>query len=209
MSNEAITSHLGIAVPMLEDNINTDLIIPSREMKRVSKKQLADGLFANHRYQGGPRVPNPDFILNMHPYQSASVLLAGQNMGCGSSREHAVWALKDFGFRAVLAGGFASIFRNNCVANGIIPATLEKNAIVDLAKWTGSAPEVNLVTVDLENRQVRYADKVISFSISETEHEMLTNGHSLIDVTLRHHAKIGEFAARDRKRRTWIYDQTS
>lgn len=190
---------------MVQDNINTDQIIPSREMKRVSKTGLADGLFANLRYGGGARTPNPDFILNQPPFQRASILLAGQNMGCGSSREHAVWALKDYGFRVVLAVGFASIFRTNCVANGIIPGALRKPALQALAQWVALAPAQNLPAVDLEAQIVSFAGTFAAFEISDTDRKMLMKGLSPIDMTLEYRAQIAAFSDTDRARRPWLY----
>ncbi|MDC0959625.1 3-isopropylmalate dehydratase small subunit, partial [Planktomarina temperata] len=104
-----------VALPLMTENINTDVIIPSREMRRVSKVGLADGLFANIRYTNGKRQPDTNFLLNQTDYSNASILLLGRNAGCGSSREHAVWALWDYGFRVVIAESFASIFFDNCV----------------------------------------------------------------------------------------------
>ncbi len=206
MSAKGIRSHKGIAAPMLEHNINTDTIIPSHEMKRISKRGLAAALFANRRYRDGPRRENPDFILNQPPYKRATILLAGQNTGCGSSREHAVWALRDYGFRAILAQGFATIFRNNCVANGIVPATLAQRALREIADWCARQPEDNLVVVNLEDRHVRFAGNTISFSLSESERDMLMKGYSAIDITLRHRARIEDFTRADRQHRPWIYD---
>ena len=113
---EKFQVHQGVAAPLLRINIDTDAIIPSREMKRVSKHGLGDGLFAAWRYTlPGGREPNPDFILNQSPFDQASILLAGTNFGCGSSREHAVWALVEYGIRAIIAPSFGSIFYNNCM----------------------------------------------------------------------------------------------
>ncbi|MDZ4374483.1 MAG: 3-isopropylmalate dehydratase small subunit, partial [Phenylobacterium sp.] len=111
-----------VAAPLLRANVDTDAIIPSREMRTVSKTGLADGLFAGWRYtEVGGREPNPAFALNQPAYADAAILLGGPNFGCGSSREHAVWALHEFGFRAVIAPSFSPIFQNNCVRNGIAP----------------------------------------------------------------------------------------
>src|SRR3546814_15490367 len=108
------------------DNIDTDIIIPSRERKTVGKTGLADGLFAGWRYVAvGSREKSPDFLMNRAPYADAKILIAGQNVGCGSSREHAVWALHEYGFRAVIAPSFNPIFRGNCIRNGIVPVQLE------------------------------------------------------------------------------------
>ena len=124
-----------VAAPLLRANVDTDAIIPSREMKSVSKTGLAAGLFAGWRYtQIGGREPDPDFVLNQPAYAGAQVLLAGENFGCGSSREHAVWALLEFGIRAIIAPSFAPIFRMNCVRNGILPVCLPAATIAALAE---------------------------------------------------------------------------
>ena len=133
--------HTGVAAAMLRGNVDTDAIIPSREMKRVSKDGLGEGLFAGWRYleQGG-REPNPDFVLNQPAYEETSILFSGPNFGCGSSREHAVWALAEFGIRAIIAPGFGAIFANNCVRNGLLPLVLEDVLVSEIAAWTRYLP---------------------------------------------------------------------
>ena len=126
------TLHTGIAAPLLRDNVDTDQIIPSREMKSVTKTGLGKGLFAGQRYLPNG-LPNPDFVLNQADYKAATILLSGKNFGCGSSREHAVWALKEYGFRAVIAESFGEIFYNNCIRNGILCVQMSKAKIVNLA----------------------------------------------------------------------------
>src|SRR5207302_9959572 len=122
---EPFTKLTAVAAPLIRANVDTDAIIPSREMKTVSKTGLADGLFAGWRYREvGGRDPKPDFVLNDRAYAGAQILLSGVNFGCGSSREHAVWALAEYGFRAVLAESFSPIFRGNCVRNGVAPVEL-------------------------------------------------------------------------------------
>nr|WP_325253542.1 3-isopropylmalate dehydratase small subunit [Amylibacter sp.] len=197
--------HCGIAAPMLEDNINTDAIIPSREMKRVSKIGLADGLFANLRYQDTHRDPNPDFILNQHPYSEATILLFGANAGCGSSREHAVWALKDFGVRAVIAESFASIFQGNCVTNGILPIALPRDKIAAMAHWVKADPAGNRLGIQLEHKTIKFDGQIIPFSIAKTAHHMLLKGLSPIDETLAHRAEIESYFNQDRTNRPWLY----
>jgi 3-isopropylmalate/(R)-2-methylmalate dehydratase small subunit len=153
-----VTSHSafrGIAAPLMRINVDTDAIIPSREMKRVSKTGLAEGLFANWRYlDPGAREPNPDFILNQAPFDRASILLAGSNFGCGSSREHAVWALGEWGIRAVIAPSFGSIFAANCLNNGLLPVRLDEQAVGAIAAEVMEDPLANQVTVVLGERLV-------------------------------------------------------
>ncbi len=184
-------THSGIAVPLLNDNIDTDQIIPSREMKTVSKTGLAAGLFAGQRYSEG-RTPNPDFALNQTKFDGASILLSGKNFGCGSSREHAVWALKDYGFRAVIAESFGEIFYNNCVRNGVLPIQMQAKDILNLGAR---------VAVDLPNQT---ANK-IAFDIGQGDKTMLIEGLDMIGQTLIHKANIGAFFERDKISNPWKY----
>ena len=120
----------GIVAPLIRMNIDTDAIIPSREMKSVSKQGLADGLFSDWRYESvESRKENKDFILNQSPFNKATILLSGRNFGCGSSREHAVWALSEWGIKVIIAPSFGSIFYSNCIKNGLLPITLDENKI--------------------------------------------------------------------------------
>jgi len=138
------TTHIGTAAPLIRDNIDTDQIIPSREMTSVSKTGLSDGLFAGQRYIED-RVENPEFILNQELYRGATILLSGKNFGCGSSREHAVWALKEYGFRVIIAESFGDIFYNNCVRNGILCVQLEGKIIASFG---------DIVSIDLPRQLV-------------------------------------------------------
>ena len=135
------TQHCGVALPLLRDNIDTDAIIPSREMRTVSRSGLAVGLFAPWRYlDAEARTPNPEFALNQSEYSGASILLVGDNFGCGSSREHAVWALMESGFRAVIAPSFATIFRNNALRNGLLTVALAQRDLDELVAWVSVDP---------------------------------------------------------------------
>lgn len=196
-----------IAAPLLRLNVDTDAIIPSREMKRVSKSGLSEGLFAGWRYQApGSREENPDFILNQAPYRNARILLSGANFGCGSSREHAVWALHEWGIRAVVAPSFGSIFQGNCVRNGIVPVVLDNAVIEALARQVESNPAKNLVTVDLVARVIVAPDgSRHHFPIPDADREMLLEGLDSIAVTQKRDAEILAFRDRDKLRRPWIY----
>jgi len=196
-----------IAAPLLEINIDTDVIIPSREMKRVSKQGLGEGLFAGRRYtQPGGREENPEFILNREPYRDAQILLSGSNFGCGSSREHAVWALAEWGIRAIIAPSFGAIFYGNCVRNGILPIVLDDNRIKALATMVEANPAENRITVDLMRRQVSTSDgQTDAFEITPADREMLMEGLDAIAVTMKRDDDILAFQARDRLRRPWIY----
>lgn len=193
------TQHVGVAAPILRINVDTDAIIPSREMKTVSKAGLADGLFAGWRYlkQGG-RDKNPDFVLNHPDYAGTTILLSGENFGCGSSREHAVWALAEFGIRAVIAPTFGAIFYNNCIKNGLLPIELDDNAVRDIAEHVAANPQVNTLNIDLEACIVSTAgSKSYAFEIAPTHQEMLLEGLDSIDMTLKMLPDIKTFEAQD------------
>lgn len=196
-----------VAAPLIRANVDTDAIIPSREMKAVSKTGLADGLFAGWRYtEIGGREPNPDFVLNRPDYAGARILLGGENFGCGSSREHAVWALAEYGFRAVIAPSFSPIFYGNCVRNGIVPVRLPAEAVAALAAAVERDPAGMQLTVDLERRKVTSPDgQAYGFPIEAEAREMLLEGLDAIDLTLKQRAAIEDFLARDRAARPWIY----
>lgn len=204
---EPFTVHRGVAAPLLRINIDTDAIIPSREMKRVSKHGLAEGLFAGWRYlPGTERSPDPSFVLNQPGYAGASILLAGGNFGCGSSREHAVWALKEYGIRAIVAPGFGAIFHNNCVRNGLLPVALPMEAVQALADDSAPAPAVRQVTVDLDQLEVvSPSGERYGFALGSEQRQMLREGLDPIALTLKLSARIDAFQAADRVRRPWIH----
>lgn len=204
---DKFTKLSAIAAPLLRINVDTDAIIPSREMKRVSKVGLADGLFAGWRYlTPGSRDENPDFVLNQPPYRKAQILLGGMNFGCGSSREHAVWALHEWGFRAIIAPSFGAIFQGNCVRNGIVPVALPDPVVENLARQVEAAPEKNLLTVDLMACEVTAPNgDRHPFTMAEADREMLLEGLDAIAMTLKRGGAIDAFEAADRSRRPWIY----
>lgn len=195
-----------IAAPMPRDNVDTDAIIPSREMRSVSREGLADGLFAGWRYREvGSRDPEPGFILNQATYRDAQILVAGRNFGCGSSREHAVWALAEYGFRAIVACSFNPIFRGNCIANGVLPAMVAEEHAAEMCTFL-SDPSSPILTVDLVARAITSADgREWPFAIDPHEREALLQGLDPIGMTLLHAEQIREFRARDAARRPWIY----
>lgn len=197
-----------VAAPLIRANVDTDAIIPSREMKSVSKTGLADGLFAGWRYtQIGGREPNPEFVLNQPGYSQARILLGGENFGCGSSREHAVWALHEYGFRAIIAPSFAPIFHGNCVRNGIAPVRLTTAQIAQIAAEVAIDPANRLVEIDLPAQRVTSPDgRVYAFEMESELREMLLAGLDAIDLTLQQRPAIEAFLNSDRLRRPWIYD---
>ena len=192
------TTLSSIGVPLLRDNVDTDAIIPSREMKSTGRTGLAEGLFAPWRYTDvATRVPDPDFPLNRPEALGAQILLGGANFGCGSSREHAVWALAEYGIRCIIAESFAPIFRANCIRNGILPITLER-AVVDGLAW-------QMVDVDLMTQIVGADGKTTPFAIEVEPRQMLLEALDAISLTLKSLPEIDAWTAADRARRPWIY----
>ncbi len=193
--------HHGIIAVILRDNIDTDAIIPSREMKGITKTGLADGLFAAWRYLDEKnRTANPDFILNQTPCNKASIIISGNNFGCGSSREHAVWALKEFGVRCLIAESYGNIFQRNCISNGILPVALSKQSIEKIINTNAIEVAVNLP------EQTVFANQLaIKFDISDTDKEMLIEGLDPIAVTQKLQDKISYHRKRDRDIRPWAY----
>ncbi|MET0249915.1 MAG: 3-isopropylmalate dehydratase small subunit [Sphingobium sp.] len=192
------TTLRSLAVPLIRDNVDTDAIIPSREMKSVAKQGLADGLFAGWRYTAiGGREPDPGFVLNDPRYAGASILLGGVNFGCGSSREHAAWALAEYGFRAIVAPSFNPIFRGNCIRNGMLPIEADP---ARLAAVEGP------LTIDLEAQTIVAADgSATGFEIEPEAKLMLLKGLDPIDLTLERRDEIAAFRTRDRAAHPWHY----
>ena len=185
--------HRGVAAPLLRDNVDTDAIIPSREM-RASKRGLGAGLFANWRYADvDKRLPAPQFVLNLPAYAGASILLGGANFGCGSSREHAAWALRDFGIRALFAPSFGAIFRKNCIANGLLAATLPAADLAALVEWVEAAPRTNQPTIDLAAGTVHARGREFAFDIGTAARMRLLRGMDAIAYTLAAEARIDAF----------------
>jgi 3-isopropylmalate/(R)-2-methylmalate dehydratase small subunit len=204
---QPFTTLTAVAAPLLRANIDTDAIIPSREMKTVSKVGLAEGLFAGWRYtEVGGREPNCSFVLNDPAYEDAGILLSGSNFGCGSSREHAVWALAEYGFRAIVAESFSPIFLGNCVRNGVVPVELAGEAITAIAEQVAAAPQDRRVTVDLVRCEVTAPGGAVTpFRLDAEAREMLLEGLDAIDLTLKRRSEIAAFRDADRRRRPWIY----
>ncbi|MFN3989507.1 MAG: 3-isopropylmalate dehydratase small subunit [Erythrobacter sp.] len=189
----------GIAAPLLCDNIDTDTIIPSREMKSTGRTGLADGMFAPWRYtDADTRTENPAFALNQPDYRGAAILASGSNFGCGSSREHAVWALAEYGVRAIIAESFAPIFRSNCIRNFLLPITLDRAAVEAIAGRE--------VTIDLAALTLTCGEHTHRFTLEAEAHDMLTHGLDAIDLTLQQAAAIDAWTNADRAARPWVYD---
>ena len=204
---EPVREVLSVAAPLIRSNVDTDAIIPSREMKSVSKRGLAEGLFAGWRYTTvGGREPNPSFVLNQSRYAGARILLGGENFGCGSSREHAVWALHEYGIRAVIAPSFSPIFFGNCVRNGIVPIRLSAKDIAIIAEWIDVDPQARLLKVNVAQLSVEADESARwSFELDIESRDMLLEGLDAIDLTLKNKSEIDTFLARDAVSRPWIY----
>ena len=199
------TVHEGVAAPIPVDNVDTDQIIPSREMKTTGKTGLGEGLFAGWRYaEPGSREPAADFVLNRPDFADASILVAGANFGCGSSREHAVWALVDYGIRAVVAKSFGEIFYNNCIRNGVLPAALEPG---EVDRLMAALEDGGRLAIDLPAQTVRLAGerRAAHFDIAPGAKAMLIEGLDPIGLTLKHEDAIERFLSRDREARAWAY----
>ena len=192
---------------MLRENIDTDAIIPSREMQKVAKSGLSAGLFAGWRYKDPiSRQINPEFVLNKTDYQNTQIILAGKNFGCGSSREHAVWALKEFGIKAVIAPSFGRIFLGNCIRNCILPISLPGDQLKELISATEIDPQKFLIQVDLLSQCVEVVGLVkFNFEFDQASKEILLEGLDPISLTERSSREIINFEELDRENRPWIY----
>ena len=198
-----------IAAPLLRSNIDTDAISPGDRILKVEKAGFADALFANWRLQhseDGKNQKDPDFILNQQPYDNAGILLAGPNFGCGSSRENAVWALRDWGIKVVIAPSFSGIFQANCFKNGLLPVTLLFAHIQAIAKQVFESKGKGEMTVDLEQQFVESPKGTrYPFAISEYQRQVLLNGLDPISAALLYQEQIDTFQDRDTVARPWVY----
>ena len=184
---DKFTTHTGVGLPLRRSNVDTDQIIPAVYLKRVTRDGFEDGLFAAWRN-------DPSFVLNRKPYDVGSVLVAGHDFGTGSSREHAVWALQNYGFKAVLSSRFADIFRGNAGKSGLVAAQVEQDVVEQLWRITEEDPAAE-VTVDLVAREVRAADLVAPFQIDDYTRWRLLEGLDDIGITLSHEDDIATFEA--------------
>ncbi len=190
----AFTNHTGLVAPMDRSNVDTDQIIPKQFLKRIERTGFGQFAFFDWRYRDDGS-PNPDFELNRPEFSGATILLTRRNFGCGSSREHAPWALEDYGFRAILAPSFADIFYNNCFKNGLLPIHLEEAAIDDLFRRAAKHSGYRL-TINLESKKI--TDEyglAINFEVDEFRRYCLLNGLDDIGMTLQHADKIAAYEA--------------
>ena len=188
-------THTGLVVPLDRANVDTDQIIPKQFLKRVERSGFGQFLFYDWRFLPNDQ-PNPGFPLNDPRYRAASILIAGKNFGCGSSREHAPWALADYGFRVVIAPSFADIFANNCLKNGLPPVTLTNAEVAELMRRSPEAENYE-VTVDLENRVVTDANGFrATFQVGDFQRYCLLEGLDDIGLTLKYEAEITSYENR-------------
>ena len=194
----------GVAAPLPLRNVDTDMIIPKQFLKTILRTGLGKSLFYEMRYDPATGKEIPDFVLNKPQYRQAKILVAGDNFGCGSSREHAPWALLDFGIRCVIAPDFADIFYNNCLQNGILPIRLPQSDVDKLMDDANRGANATL-TVDLEKQQIRGPDGgMISFEIDPFRKHCLLNGLDNIGLTLEKGKSITAFEAKDKTERPWL-----
>ena len=212
---EKFTLLEALVAPLDRPNVDTDAIIPKQFLKSIKRSGFGPNLFDEWRYsdQGEPgmdnaaRPLNPDFVLNQPRYQGAGILLGRENFGCGSSREHAVWALLDYGFRVVLAPSFADIFFNNCFKNGVLPVILPADTIERLFQAVTANPGYRL-SVDLPVQQIRTPEgEIITFEVDDFRKDCLIRGLDDIDLTLQHAAEIRAFEEQRRRDAPWIFSK--
>jgi 3-isopropylmalate/(R)-2-methylmalate dehydratase small subunit len=198
------TTLTGVAAPMPLINIDTDMIIPKQFLKTITRSGLGKSLFFEMRYDdAGKELPN--FVLNQKPYRNAEIIVAGDNFGCGSSREHAPWALEDFGVRAVIAPSFADIFFGNCYKNGMLPIVLPQEQI-DVLMADAASDNARVLTIDLPNQKVVRANgESFSFEINPTSKTQLLEGLDEIGQTLQRSSEIASFEQRQHQSQPWLW----
>jgi 3-isopropylmalate/(R)-2-methylmalate dehydratase small subunit len=193
--------HKGIVVPLDSANVDTDAIIPKQFLQKVNRIGFGKHLFHDWRFlDDAGEQPNPEFVLNKPQFAGASILLARENFGCGSSREHAPWALADYGFKTMIAPSFADIFYGNAINNGMVPVRLKEEEVDALFQLVAAQPGIE-IEVDLEANQVRAGSLTFGFEIDEFRRYCLLNGLDAIGLTLQHEAAISAFEA---KQPSWI-----
>ena len=207
----------GVAVPLMRANVDTDAIIPKQFLKSIKRSGFGVNLFDEWRYidpgfpgqDSSTRQPDPDFVLNKPRYQGAQVLIAGENFGCGSSREHAVWALDDYGIRSVIAPGYADIFHNNSFKSGLLPIVLDK-AIVEQLAAECETQEGYALAIDLQEQTVTTpSGEVFKFEVDAFRKHCLLNGFDDIELTLQQRFRIEEYEVSRRKAAPWLFDSPS
>ena len=183
-------------------NIDTDMIIPKQFLKTIKRTGLGKNLFFEMRYDDNGKEIN-DFVLNQKPYDNSKILIAGKNFGCGSSREHAPWALLDFGITSVISSSFADIFYNNCFKNGILPIIIPEEKIKELAEYSNRKEEIS---IDLIEQKITFGNNEIKFEIDDFKKECLIEGYDDIALSLNHKSKIESFENKIKSERPWIFN---
>ena len=182
-------------------NIDTDMIIPKQFLKTIKRTGLGKSLFYEMRYDENGKIIN-DFILNKEPYNKSKILLAGKNFGCGSSREHAPWALSDFGIKCVISSSFADIFYNNCFKNGILPIKIDDKVVLELAEYSKRKEEIE---INLEKQEIKYGNKVIKFEVDAFKKKCLIEGLDDIALTMEKISQIDSFEKKLIKEKSWLF----
>ena len=181
-------------------NIDTDMIIPKQFLKTIKRTGLGKSLFYEMRYDENGKIIN-DFILNKEPYNKSKILLAGKNFGCGSSREHAPWALSDFGIKCVISSSFADIFYNNCFKNGILPIKIDDKVVLELAEYSKRKEEIE---INLEKQEIKYGNKVIKFQVDAFKKKCLIEGLDDIALSMEKISQIDNFEKKLIKDKPWL-----
>ncbi len=181
-------------------NIDTDMIIPKQFLKTIKRTGLGKSLFYEMRYdENGKR--NDDFILNREPYDNSKILLAGKNFGCGSSREHAPWALSDFGIKCVISASFADIFYNNCFKNGILPIKIDDNIVIELSEYSNRKEEIE---ISLEKQEIKYGNKVANFELDPFKKKCLMEGLDDIALSMEKISSIDDYEKKLQSTKPWV-----
>jgi 3-isopropylmalate/(R)-2-methylmalate dehydratase small subunit len=195
----------GVAAPLFRANINTDIIIPMQYLVGTPRESMGENAFAPWRYGDG-KAENPDFVLNREPFRAATILIAGPNFACGSSREGAVWALDGFGFKAIIAPSFGGIFANNCYQSGVLPVVLPDDVVAGFARQAEAAPHTAKFSIDLENCVVIPPQgEPVPFEVEAFRRTALLEGLDDLGLTNRRRADIVAFQAADAAQRPWVY----
>ena len=181
-------------------NIDTDMIIPKQFLKTIKRTGLGKSLFYEMRYDEKGKK-NEDFILNKEPYNKSKILLAGKNFGCGSSREHAPWALADFGIKSVISSSFADIFYNNCFKNGILPIKIDDKIVFELAEYSKRQEEIE---INLENQEIKFGNKVAKFDLDAFKKKCLMEGLDDIALSMEKISKVDDYEKKLQKTKPWI-----
>ena len=191
---KSIASYLSL------QNIDTDMIIPKQFLKTIKRTGLGKSLFYEMRYDENGQIIN-DFILNKDPYNKSKILLAGKNFGCGSSREHAPWALSDFGIKCIISSSFADIFYNNCFKNGILPIKIDDKVVLELAEYSKRKEEIE---INLEKQEIKYGNKVIKFEVDAFKKKCLIEGLDDIALSMEKISQIDNFEKKLIKDKPWL-----